>query len=502
VLSALRAARRSLDRSGREDVWLWPWCDNQGSVDLLNDRNLDRRLDTVEARLVAWAEMLYRVCSFRVSWCPAEHDTNCRNIISILNKMADSLAKSAFASISVSVWRIPAVWQDGETTWLSNDKGLICNVRGAVKAAFTWVACLRPSSVEAIEPFAFWQDWLIPASLSECWTKWAPLHPRDAAMGLLCARYRNVWDFYIDLEGHGLCAVCGLVSRAICAHRTRECPAVHVKMAQCMEAIACGLRPHMRRGCVVERVWGGLRLSREKCEVDLLWSPPQGVSHALLHGNNHEWWPVFLGMTPNKATWEHAACLFHTDFPSVCRIVVRLVSQGGMQASKPEARATSNYWRRPVAALAHCGMRRDRLLHLISEDSVVLSVPTSVLWSFRALLSASLKSQLLPACPVISQMHGLDVVGVGAPLRSEDGLLNCGAITMVMLNESFISQTPSTVCTELLVCSSIGACETLRRWGFETRTIIVMHRHFFVAVRCPTEFVSLVVPSRWADLVL
>ena len=172
---------------------IWPWCDNQSAAVHCNAQNLQAQHWQPRTQIAASLELLYERCPFRCGWCPAEHDTKTRGLLSALNKEADAESKAAWKGDDASAWRIPSTWCHGgqPTPVIEGPHGVIADLKRAVRAEFSWTLYDRRCTEEKVLPLQFWDHWTVPAPLTDLWGSHSALHPRVSGHVQLTAQY---WD--------------------------------------------------------------------------------------------------------------------------------------------------------------------------------------------------------------------------------------------------------------------------------------------------------------------
>ena len=138
VTELVRGVRKELNRQGKVNVQLWPFCDNKGAAETSNQRDLIDKPQKMGSRVKAHEEVPWAAKPFRVGCCPAEHDTHVRSVVSELQKVSDAEAQRAARGEESTEWHVPPSWMDEKTAICKEDGYIVASVKKALQRKYHW----------------------------------------------------------------------------------------------------------------------------------------------------------------------------------------------------------------------------------------------------------------------------------------------------------------------------------------------------------------------------
>ena len=285
---------------------VWPWCDNQTAAIHTNKRDIQGQPWQPQTMISADLELLYASCPFRTGWGPAEHDTKHRSLLSALNREADAESKRAWTGVDTEDWLLPSTWCQGNlpTPVLEGPRGVIADIRRAVRTEFHWQTVNRRHADDVVLPFQFWESWRVPRELSDLWSSYSGLHPHVAGNVMMMAQYSDWSRLVHDDTSSGKCAECGLPFVHPLCHALRDCPRAHMSLLAAIRVVA-GLKDrHGKHSVHITRTWAGIQVLTAKGQVPIVAGHPKYLSaQQAAMPSSMPLWPIMLGLSPNEAAY-------------------------------------------------------------------------------------------------------------------------------------------------------------------------------------------------------
>ena len=391
VAESLHTTVRSVQQEG---VMIWPWCDNQSAAVHCNARNLQAQHWQPRTQIAASLELLYECCPFRCGWCPAEHDTKTRGLLSALNKEADAESKAAWKGDNASTWRIPSTWCHGgqPTPVIEGPHGVIADLKRAIRAEFSWTLYDRRSTEEKVLPFQFWDHWTVPAPLTDLWGSHSALHPHVSGHVQLIAQYWDWSPLVHDDHDAGVCGRCGQEYVHRLCHSLRDCPQAQIMLHGMLRVLASLLQRVQRDGVYVYRTWSGLQILTPRGDILVL-----AGHHCVLASfmasapPTVALWPLMMGMTPNADA--HSLLQVALDIPAaaLCAQVTSAMAQL-ISEEAPDVAAL-------LRGVSSIPPERSTVAHL-QWDPRLYPHPASVFLSVPCTLVSALLSMIPNMCRV------------------------------------------------------------------------------------------------------
>jgi hypothetical protein len=403
IAQAMCDVRRALHDQGRDDVSIWPWCDNKSAVQLIRDRKLLDMPYGFMGRALTHLSLMYEMKPFVPGWCPAQHDTNDVGLLSMLNKLADEEARCGV--VEEDCWQCPSVWVDGPSVLVRNSKGaLIVDMKKAIKDHFHWLHVpKKQESTENMCPFSFWGSLPLCTEVEGMWLTAVPLHPITSAMVSLGAQYHDVKDLFLSDEYSTKCDVCSRICQPLALHKVRDCFKVFIRLLDAMAGVFSLCLESLRNGVSIYREWFGFRLQCCGQTVFLQVSHPSFVASGLAEGlDNVGWMPVFMGC--------HLSAECARRLRDILRIPLKMfmvrfydcLCQVVVHANEVKSADRVRFWNLRSGEPLMSALKADcRLLRVFSPNS--LSIPFSLAEGLCIVFGAISKVSCQPKCPWVDR---------------------------------------------------------------------------------------------------
>ena len=364
------AVLRQLQRQ-RLRMQISRWVDNQSAAIKLQHRRMESSHTDLLQRIEAHDELQW-TDGILTGWAPAQHDTGCNDVVSMVNKVSDAEAEEVrLMQLSEEQWLCPACWCDGETMLFTWNGHVVCDVRRQCKQQYEWGAKARADSVEVLEPVARPDD-AADGQLLKAWDRLSPYCPEDAAAILMSAFYEDLDAFVASEEVAGVCRKCGMQAHYLRAHLVHRCPVVTGNWEYEMAEIEAVLRRSVPPTVHTRRVWQGIQLRAGEETVEFLWVKPW--RWALAAGDRV--WHMYLGSVPSAAYVQHLQRLVNRDSRLLVLQCMRTLYR--IQREGRDPKATRVHW-------VPMGMQREHAIPLwdprdyAPQHSAMIRVPADVL---------------------------------------------------------------------------------------------------------------------------